>query len=219
MRVNFWIKAWGEGNIGFHLADIHPALKKYWPKLKAGSSVLVPLCGKSRDLLWLEERGLDVIGVEFVRSAVLDFFRENSLDWEETTQYGHPCYRVCGRNIRLFVADFIQFADDYSGQSLDSLYDRAALVALPQDMRADYVEACRKLLTDSPRGLLVTMKYDPEAMEGPPFSVEPREVERLWEGQFAVVEQVDMLSSMPRAVALGVQGLDEYFWVLVPDPL
>ena len=214
MRVNFWIKAWNEGNIGFHLTDKHPALEKFWPSLEAGASVLVPLCGKSQDLLWLEESGLDVIGIEFVESAALEFFRENSLDWEKIVEYGHPCYRVRGRNIRIFVTDFIRFADDYNGQPLDSLYDRAALVALPADMRPDYVSACRKLLTASPRGLLVTMQYEPEAMEGPPFSVEPGEVDRLWEGQWAVVEQVDMLSSMPRAVASGVQRLDEYFWVL-----
>lgn len=213
MRVNFWIKTWGEGNIGFHQADSHPALNKYWPELEAGSSVLVPLCGKSRDLLWLEERGLDVIGVEFVESAVLDFFHENGLTWEETVQYGHPCYRACGRNIRLFVADFICFADDYSDPPLDTLYDRAALVALPEDMRAAYVAACEKLLTASPQGLLVTLKYDPIVMEGPPFSITAAEVDRLWKGRLALVQQVDMLSSMPRAIASGVQSLDEYLWI------
>ena len=214
MRINFWIKAWGAGNIGFHQADIHPALKKYWPGLEAGNSVLVPLSGKSRDLLWLEKRGIDVIGVEFIESAVLDFFRENKLDWEETVQYGHPCYRVRGRNIRIFVTDFIQFANEYDGQPMDSLYDRAALVALPQDMRPDYIAACEKLLAASAQGLLVTMEYEPTVMEGPPFSVPCEEVERLWKGQLALVEQVDMLSSMRRAVASGVQRLDEYFWIL-----
>ena len=214
MRINFWIKAWGEGNIGFHQGDIHPALKKYWPGLEAGNSVLVPLSGKSRDLLWLEKRGIDVIGVEFIESAVLDFFRENKLDWEETVQYGHPCYRVRGRNIWIFVADFIQFANDYDGQPIDSLYDRAALVALPEDMRPDYVAACEKLLTNSAQGLLVTMEYEPRAMEGPPFSVPNEEVERLWKGRLELVEQMDMLSSMRRAVKSGVLRLDEYFWIL-----
>ena len=214
MRINFWIKAWGEGNIGFHQGDIHPALKKYWPGLEAGSSVLVPLSGKSRDLLWLEKRGIDVIGVEFIESAVLDFFRENKLNWEETVQYGHPCYRVRGRNIWIFVADFIQFANDYDGQPIDSLYDRAALVALPEDMRPDYVAACEKLLTNSAQGLLVTMEYEPRAMEGPPFSVPNEEVERLWKGRLELVEQMDMLSSMRRAVKSGVLRLDEYFWIL-----
>lgn len=213
MRVNFWIKTWGEGNIGFHQADHHPALDKYWPELAAGTSVLVPLCGKSRDLLWLEERGLNVIGVEFVESAVLDFFRENKLAWDETVQYGHPCYRARERNICIFLADFIHFADDYSDLPLDTLYDRAALVALPEDMRADYVAACEKLLTTSPQGLLVTLEYDPIAMEGPPFSVTAAEIDRLWKGRLTLVEQVDMLSSMPRAIASGVHSLDEYLWV------
>jgi len=213
MRVNFWIKTWGEGNIGFHNAAIHPALGQYWPVLKAGASVLVPLSGKSRDLLWLEERGLDVIGVEFVESAVLDFFRENNLESEKTEQYGHLCYRVGERNIRIFVSDFFRFVEDYSGRPFDSLYDRAALVALPEDMRADYVAACKKLLTGAPRGLLVSLRYAPESMPGPPFSVAPEEIERLWEGRLELVEQLDMLASMPRAVAAGVQRLDECFWV------
>ena len=213
MRINFWIKTWDKSNIGFHQADIHPALKKYWPELEAGNSVLVPLSGKSLDLLWLEKRGLDVIGIEFVESAVLDFFRENELEWEKTVQYGHPCYRVRGRNIRIFATDFIQFAKDYDGQPMDSLYDRAALVALPEDMRAAYVKACRKLLVTSPHVLLVTIEYDSNAMEGPPFSVTREEVRRLWHAELDLVERVDMLSSMPRAIASGVQNLDEYFWV------
>ena len=213
MRVNFWIKAWNEGNIGFHQADIHSALEKYWPKLEAGTTVLAPLCGKSRDLLWLEEQGLDVIGVEFVESAVLDFFGENSLSWKETTEHGHRCYRASDRNIRIFVTDFIQLASDYSGKPLDSLYDRAALIALPEDMRLAYVEACGQLLTDSPQGLLISLEYQPAVMEGPPFSVLPEEVEQLWKGELELVEQVDMLSSMPRAVSHGVQRLDEFIWV------
>ena len=213
MRVNFWIKTWGKGNIGFHQADIHAALEKYWPAQEAGTTVLVPLCGKSRDLLWLEELGLDVIGVEFVESAVVDFFRENNLSWKETVQYGHRCFDACDRNIRIFVTDFIQLANDYDGPPLATLYDRAALVALPEDMRAPYVAACRKLLTPAFHGLLVTLEYDSTAMEGPPFSVAPEEVEHLWEGCTKLVEQVDMLSEMPRAIASGVQRLDEYFWV------
>jgi len=114
---------------------------------------------------------------------------------------------------QVFVSDFIHFAEDYSGQPMDTLYDRAALVALPEDMRPDYVTACEKLLIAPPQGLLVTLEYEPISMEGPPFSVAAAEIDRLWKGQLVLVEQVDMLSSMPRAVASGVQRLDEYLWV------
>jgi thiopurine S-methyltransferase len=144
MRIKFWIKTWDKANIGFHQADFHSALEKYWPELEPGTSVLVPLSGKSRDLLWLEDRGLEVVGVEFVESAVTDFFRENDLAFEKTVQYGHPCYRACDRNIRIFVTDFIRFAADYSGRIFDTLYDRAALVALPEDKRRSRKPVARK---------------------------------------------------------------------------
>lgn len=212
MRINFWLKAWNDRNIGFHQADFHPALDRHWPKLEPGSSVLVPLCGKSRDLLWLVRQGLDVIGVEFVESAVEEFFRDSGLEFDRTTEFGHPCYRARDCRLRIFATDFIRFADDYGGPRLDSLYDRAALVALPADMRGAYVEACRKLLSEQPRGLLITMRYEPGSMEGPPFSVEPAEVERLWQDRLSCVDTADILASMPRAVAAGVQRLDEYIW-------
>jgi thiopurine S-methyltransferase len=211
--VNFWLRIWDENNIGFHMAGAHPSLEKYWPSLDAGATVLVPLCGKSPDLLWLEERGLEVIGVEFVESAVLDFFRENELGWKETEQYGHRCFCANDRNIRIVVTDFFQFAQDYDGRPMDSLYDRAALVALPEDMRRNYVNACARLLPHSPCGLLVTMEYQSGTMEGPPFSVTAAEVKRLWGGRLRLVEKVDMLASMPRAVSSGVQSLHEYYWV------
>ncbi len=213
MRANFWIKTWDQGNIGFHRSDIHPALERYWPVEKPGTTVLVPLCGKSQDLLWLEERGLNVIGIEFVESAVIAFFSENKLTWQESIEYGHRCYRANERNICIFVTDFIQWADDYNGLPITALYDRAALVALPKEMRTAYVAACRKTLSLSPRGLLVTLEYESSAMEGPPFSVATEEVEHLWQSQLSLVEQVDMLAEMPRAVAAGVPRLDEYFWV------
>ena len=212
MRVNFWIKTWDKKNIGFHRADIHPVLEQFWPALEAGASVLVPLCGKSIDLLWLEERGLDVIGVEFVESAVLDFFRENDLSWHETEQDGHRCLCASERNIRIFVTDFIQLAEDYRGEPIKGFYDRAALVALPEDMRGPYVDACRKLLAPSHKGLLVSSEYDSSLMEGPPFSVPRDEVERLWTGELRLVEQMDVVSEMPRAMALGVPCLEEFFW-------
>ena len=213
MRINFWIKTWDKGNIGFHLHEIHPTLKKHWPRSATSSTALVPLCGKSRDLLWLEAQGHEVIGVDFVETAVLDFFRENKLAWGETTQYGHRCFRAHERNIYLFVADFIQFADDYDGPAMDSLYDRAALVALPHNMRAGYVTACKKLLAPKHQGLLLTIEYDQDLMEGPPFSVTAAEVERLWESQLVLVESEDVLASMPRALASGVPSLHEYCWV------
>ena len=42
-------------------------------------SILVTLCGKSLDLLWLCEQGHDVVGVELSEIAVKQLFEENGI--------------------------------------------------------------------------------------------------------------------------------------------
>ncbi|MGC9460848.1 thiopurine S-methyltransferase, partial [Vibrio genomosp. F10 str. 9ZD137] len=59
---DFWHSKWAANQIGFHLEDVNPLLIQYWPKTqpKRSDSVLVPLCGKSEDLVWLATRHDDV---------------------------------------------------------------------------------------------------------------------------------------------------------------
>ena len=79
MDHSFWIDRWNEGQIGFHLSEVNPALIRQWPNRGgAGNSpVLVPLCGKSRDLLYLRELGHTVTGIELSDRAVRSFWLEN----------------------------------------------------------------------------------------------------------------------------------------------
>jgi thiopurine S-methyltransferase len=66
MQPEFWHKRWASNQIGFHLPQVNPYLQRFWPALglEEGSRVLVPLCGKSLDLLWLAHQGHEVLGVE-----------------------------------------------------------------------------------------------------------------------------------------------------------
>ena len=77
MEPDFWKARWAEDRIGWHQADGNVNLREYW----RGSCrrVLVPLCGKSPDLLWLADRGHDVVGIEISEIAVAAFFDENAL--------------------------------------------------------------------------------------------------------------------------------------------
>src|SRR5215213_63441 len=81
MEPNFWAERWNKNEIGFHQRDINASLRAYWPTLgiARGAEVFVPLCGKSLDMLWLREQGHSVLGIEFVETAVRDFFAENGL--------------------------------------------------------------------------------------------------------------------------------------------
>jgi thiopurine S-methyltransferase len=79
----FWEQKWAEGATAFHRGAVSPALERhartYFPP---GSTVLVPLCGKSHDLAWLAAQGFEVHGVEFVEQAAREFFAGHGIEPE-----------------------------------------------------------------------------------------------------------------------------------------
>src|SRR3569832_1390811 len=125
MDREFWKSRWDEGRIGFHQEEINPYLPRYWPRLAsaANAPVFVPLCGKSKDMLWLRDRGHSVIGVEIVPRAVEAFFAENDIQ--------------CGDFFELGSADVADVA---------GVYDRASLIALPPALRTRYAQHLRAIL-------------------------------------------------------------------------
>ncbi|MEX2490922.1 MAG: thiopurine S-methyltransferase [Nitrospirales bacterium] len=185
MDPDFWLQRWEKQEIGFHQAEINRFLEQYWPSLElAGdSTVLVPLCGKSKDMRWLAERGHHVLGVELSEAAVQEFFKE----WEVQPQVEQrgSFQRYSAENIELLVGDFFALtAEDL--QEVTGVYDRAALVALPPDMRRDYVKALAKTLPAKAQILLITFEYRLGAREGPPFSIDVDAVKNMFEGEWAI---------------------------------
>jgi thiopurine S-methyltransferase len=162
LQVNYWKQRWADGRTGWHLSDVNPRLIEYWQHLEidAASRVLVPLCGKSLDLMWLVEQGHDVIGVEASEMAVGDLPLSEKLSM-------HCC-------------DFFEFSDP----TVDAWYDRAALVALSPESRVRYFAHLASFLPRGARGLLVSFEYPEGMREGPPFSVVEDEVRALCGDKF-----------------------------------
>jgi thiopurine S-methyltransferase len=77
MKHEFWNERWQQRHIGFHLGHPHDWLVAAHERFPAASRIYVPLCGKTVDLVWLRDQGHEVIGCEFVASAIQDFFREH----------------------------------------------------------------------------------------------------------------------------------------------
>ncbi|MGR3914480.1 MAG: thiopurine S-methyltransferase [Gammaproteobacteria bacterium] len=206
MQPKFWQQRWSEGRLGFHQEKVNSRLRTCWHALEAvpGARVFVPLCGKSLDMLWLASCGYRVIGLEISAIACRDFFTENGLRYVETA--GARFVRMTGGGIEIWCGDFFRLnaADLRDAQFA---YDRAALIALPAAMRAEYAEKLAELLPPGARILLISMDYDPRKMKGPPFSVPEGEVRALFAGRFCV----DILarSSGPDIVGnLAARGLD-----------
>ena len=168
-----WKQSWKKGKIGFHLSDTNPSLQKYAHILEKEQTILVPLCGKTLDMHFLHQNGHDVIGVELIPQAISDFFQEWGVEVEQKgNQSSHEKITIINSNI--FAVQSQQFP------RIDGIFDRAALVALPKDIRPQYVDQLLSLLKDG--GTLLLMTYDmPRPQDqGPPFVIRQEEVPQLF---------------------------------------
>jgi thiopurine S-methyltransferase len=68
---------------------------------------------------------------------------------------------------------------------VDAVYDRAALVALPEGMRQRYTAHLMEITGKAPQ-LLIGYEYDQSLKQGPPFSVSNEEVRRQYAGSYDV---------------------------------
>jgi thiopurine S-methyltransferase len=206
----FWQRRWARNEIGFHLNEVNPYLRRYWPGLQVaeGTRVLVPLCGKSLDMAWLAEQGFAVLGVELSERAAEDFFAEQGLTAEVSFQGEYKLYRAGALEIR--CGDFFAL-DQNDVADCQALYDRAALIALPADMRQRYVEHLANILAPSCQGLLVTLDYEQEQMSGPPFAVSDAEVRQSLSSRWDIelLERANVLDGNWKFVERGMTRLEE----------
>ena len=221
MDPEFWHQRWRERQIGFHQSSPHPFLERWWPTLAVapGARVYVPLCGKSLDMVWLAVRGYAVVGSELSSVAVADFFGEQQSQQLQRTdvvlESRGPFNVHRAGSYELLQGDALQLTPELLGP-VHAAYDRAALVALPPAMRAAYADSFATLMPSGSRTLLVAFEYAQQVKEGPPFSVEPDEVQRLYGAAFRVelLERVDIIGESPKFAAAGLDALFEVAYSL-----
>ncbi|MFO1473836.1 MAG: thiopurine S-methyltransferase [Lysobacterales bacterium] len=192
MNPDFWRPRRHANQIGFHQAAPTPLLLKHWPSLgvPAGAKVFVPLAGKSLDMPWFAAQGHRVLGVELSELAVAQFFAENGLRPEiRDTHYGRH-YEAGG--IELILGDAFGLDADLL-RDCDAVFDRAALIALPPELRRRYANELYAKLPAGCRGLLITLEYPQAERDGPPFSVPGDEVRALYGRDW----DIDLLERRP----------------------
>lgn len=214
MEPKFWQERWARNQIGFHLPEVNPYLQRHWPPLAEGAKVLVPLCGKSLDLMWLASQGLRVLGVELSEQAVEAFFSEQNLTPRITERGVFKVYQA--DSIEIWCGDFFALDAEVLADCV-ALYDRAALIALPPLMRAQYTDHLNTWLPAGCQGLLITLDYEQAQKAGPPFAVTDEEVKLLlgehWTLQ--VLQEQDILGESWKFVQDGVTRLEERVYQLV----
>ena len=213
MQPSFWQERWDRNQIGFHQAQVTPYLIRHWPSLglASDSRVLVPLCGKSLDLRWLAEQGHRVLGIELAEKAVAAFFAEQGWLAQISEQGAFRVYRHGA--LELWCGDFFALTAQDVADCM-AWFDRAALIALPEPLRSRYWAHLQAVLPECCAGLLITLEYDQEQMQGPPFSVPASEVRAHMgaAGMLLEVERADILKGDWKFIRHQLTALDEVVW-------
>lgn len=187
MEHNFWHSKWQNNEIGFHEPTGNPFLVKYADVILNTSPALpprifVPLCGKTRDIAWLLSQQCQVIGAELSEIAIQQLFEELGVI-PTIREFTHG--KVYQKDtLTVFVGDIFTLTKNDIGP-ISAVYDRAALVALPEALRAQYTQHIVALTQCAPQ-LIVSFEYDQNAMPGPPFSVSEDTVTALYREHYKV---------------------------------
>lgn len=182
MAGNFWHNKWARNEIAFHRSTVNPHLVNNIETLSLakGSLIFLPLCGKTLDIAWLLSIGYRIAGVELVEAAIEQLFAELGMQPRISIVGNIKVYSA--KNIDIFVGDIFELSKEMLG-SVDAIYDRAALVALPEEIRSQYASHLMKITQQSPQ-LLIAYHYDQSIVQGPPFSISNEEVELHYKSNY-----------------------------------
>lgn len=191
MEHEFWHNKWEKGEIGFHQQEVNPLLAHYLATLPLNnnSHIFVPLCGKSLDIHWLLKQGHRVTGVELNELAVQQLFDE--LDIKPTIVNVRKMKHYSSDRLDVFIGDIFDLSPTMLA-TINLVYDRAALIALPFTMRKNYTSHVMSISNNAPQ-LLICLEYDQAIIQGPPFSVSRKEIEQHYQYNY----QINLLESEP----------------------
>jgi thiopurine S-methyltransferase len=199
--MEYWHNRWDTLQLGWHRDEFNDLLEKHWFSINPPKDceVLVPLCGKSLDMIWLAKQGYKVVGLELVQQAIETFFQENNLESSTIKVDKHTKYS--STPFTIFQGDIF---DLQSGMiQADAWYDRAAMVALPNSVRQQYVKQIYNQTKPGAVGLLITFSYPEDEMEGPPFSLPDHLVMDYFSNGFEVecLEKIDLEDEKDRGLS------------------
>eukprot|EP00511_Aplanochytrium_stocchinoi_P003897 CAMPEP_0204830898 /NCGR_PEP_ID=MMETSP1346-20131115/9476_1 /ASSEMBLY_ACC=CAM_ASM_000771 /TAXON_ID=215587 /ORGANISM="Aplanochytrium stocchinoi, Strain GSBS06" /LENGTH=292 /DNA_ID=CAMNT_0051961509 /DNA_START=262 /DNA_END=1140 /DNA_ORIENTATION=- len=238
-RVERWVKSWEKFGTkpGFHRQNFNPHLVENYPRIRkqvkddhSRWSVLVPLCGKTRDMAYLGSDGCDVVGVEFVQDAIDQLADEEAFTWELPERfedfmiYTKAKATASNPSLSIWKGDFFAFEKTFKkfvktstnsceGAPFQLGYDRAALVAIQPVLRKPYADTMKNLCENM---ILVTLEYDQNKKEGPPFSVSVDDVYDLYSDHYDIIlaSRNEIIDLEPIWRKMGLSSIYENAFIL-----
>jgi|TARA_B110000238_G_scaffold191472_1_gene225717 thiopurine S-methyltransferase len=204
-----WRDRWKDNRIGWHQELGNASLKKHWSPVNRSCTVLVPLCGKSKDLVWLANLGHRVIGIEVSEIGARAFFLENNLIYKESTYKNLKIFEAINIQISIYCGDYF----DYDLCDAEALYDRGSIVAIRPEIRSSYVHHMKSLLGQEAYKFIISLEYAEGFVEGPPYSIKPVEMLSYWSDLIEKDSYNDIENSSPKFRKSGLNQVIETVWV------
>jgi len=196
MDKEFWLSKWDENQLGFHQEDYNQYMVSFFKDYQfKDKSILIPLAGKSKDILWFLDKGFKVFAVEIAEKAIVDFFEEASISYSKDGK------TYSSKNLEFICDDLFNL--DHKNE-YDFIYDRASLVALPVEMRNNLYDLYNSLMTKSSVLFSIVIDYNKELMSGPPFNISNSEIKNKFK-DFEIIEFAKNQYVLPRENKIEIQ--------------
>ena len=207
MPLDFWSQVWQEGTIRFHQKDYNSQMISFFKDMDLkGKSVFIPLAGKTKDILFFLEKRSFVTAIEFVESAIIDFFKENNIHYtKKDSTYFAP-------NLTFHCMDYFKFE---VSAPFDVLYDRASQVVFNSELRPAYYDHMKTLISPQTIVLLAAIDHSGPSDYGPPYKISPAEVTEAYKKMnipLRIYSEATEVASEKMQTA-GIQELNSYFLI------
>ena len=199
-----WTQRWEAGETGWQHGKVRDSIVKWYDKMTNKGElkrILVPLCGKTLDMIFFHERGHEVVGIEISYKACEEFFQENNIKFSVKVDANSGAEHILisdDSRITLYQGDMYAINKEYI-KTFDAILDWNSFIAIDPAMREAYVSTLACLLKLNGRMLLNTFEYPREEYAGPPCAINLSEVEKIYAGKM----KVELLEEI-------TDGLEEY---------
>ena len=170
--------------------DMYMELSDTLTQGKANQNILVPLCGRSKLMLMLAEQGHTVVGIEWSKTAIVAFFEENELAYQELAfnlnEKQIPMFRAKEIPITIYCGDLLAFKDHAGIGPFDCIQDHGSVGCFATG-RSSYAAVISSFTKPGGKVLLSIFDYDHSEHPSIPFAVSEKEVNFLFKDYFKTI--------------------------------
>ena len=179
LDLEYWDKRWENNQAGWHKTEVHNLLALHKKSYREKGTIFFPMCGKAVDMKYMSDEGYNVVGIEYSKQPVEEFFSENDIKFVVSKNGAYDTYKSEDGKITIHCGDFFQAKAEIVGK-IDGIWDRGALVAMNPSDRTKYAATILNLMNKDTVYLIAGLSYDQNYHGGPPFSVPMETVEELY---------------------------------------